>query len=345
MDSQRDAASSWLLAVLSNGPVRSRAIESASEMKGHAWRTVLRAKADNRIVTERIGGGQGSYWRWRLNDSEQATKGAVEEMVAARTIHISGFRGTSVQVSLDGLGVDSGYQRGEVPTHINRMAKDFDADAFGAIIVSRRPSGDMVIIDGQQRVAAARIAGVDSVPAMVYPVATREEEARLFDAINSKRKQPTAVERFKASVCAGIQPETDIIQWCCDNGFEITANSRYTRDDEGTISFISSLVKKWKTSPETTKAAILTQRLIGGNMHGVIFSGIWCLLRNGINIEEYIEKIRVSGGREAILAQFNLDKRSTYGHAGPVCAGAILAIINRKKRNRIRMGSPIDAAD
>jgi len=60
------------------------------------------------------------------------------------------------------------------------MADKLDREALGVITVSHRPDGSLVIIDGNHRVAACRIAGEEYIIAKVFYGLTREEEAILF---------------------------------------------------------------------------------------------------------------------------------------------------------------------
>jgi hypothetical protein len=60
------------------------------------------------------------------------------------------------------------------------MAANLNREALGIITVSHRGDGSLIIVDGQHRVAACRIAGEEYILAKVFYGLTVEEEARLF---------------------------------------------------------------------------------------------------------------------------------------------------------------------
>lgn len=94
------------------------------------------------------------------------------------------------------------YQRDPNPTRVNRMATNFDPDALGAITVSRRENGTLVVVDGGHRTAACRVAGYnEKILAIVHDRLTLAEEASLFLSLNDM-KAVGAVDKYRASVHA-----------------------------------------------------------------------------------------------------------------------------------------------
>lgn len=107
--------------------------------------------------------------------------------------------------------VDLAYQRPE--THlIRRIADDFRHEQFAAILVSERegPDGRYAVIDGQQRLGAARLLGITHIPALVANTKTQAAEAALFVATQRERLNVRPAHRFRAEVVAGAPRALEI---------------------------------------------------------------------------------------------------------------------------------------
>lgn len=115
------------------------------------------------------------------------------------------------------LKVDHTYQRLiEAPASkklIEKIAENWDWRLCGALTVSNRcPDDDLTwddsqhgffVIDGQHRLAAARLRGdIDYLPCMVSEFGSFEAEALLFVSLNSVRRQISPLDRFHARVAA-----------------------------------------------------------------------------------------------------------------------------------------------
>ena len=127
-------------------------------------------------------------------------------------------------IEADNLVVDMTYQRTQERGKVYRIATNFDPDAFGVLIVSRRKDGTEVLIDGGHRVAAIRDLGWEDqkLPAVVHTGLSLEEEAKIFTLTNRDRTKPTPRDMFRADV-ASKQPEALEIQAVFDkHGLELT---------------------------------------------------------------------------------------------------------------------------
>lgn len=107
-------------------------------------------------------------------------------------------------IKLTDLEIDEQVQRPLVPSEVNKIAKDFNADALGTVTVSARVMSDgtirYILIDGQQRRAGALKAGYDGqVRADVHYGLTTRDEAALFRRLNFRRAvQP--VQLYKVAL-------------------------------------------------------------------------------------------------------------------------------------------------
>jgi hypothetical protein len=91
-------------------------------------------------------------------------------------------------VDLKSLTIDPRIQRGEEGPEINHIAANFNPAALGTFTLSRRGDGTIVVLDGQQRRAAAlKIDYSEQVQAIVHENLTLPEEAQLFLDLNYRR--------------------------------------------------------------------------------------------------------------------------------------------------------------
>lgn len=107
------------------------------------------------------------------------------------------------------LKVDHAYQRmAEEPESkrlIGHIAANWDWRLCAPLTVSDRAGedGGLYVIDGQHRLAAARLRGdIKELPCIISKFDGIEDEARLFVALNSARRQIGEVEKFHARVAS-----------------------------------------------------------------------------------------------------------------------------------------------
>lgn len=145
---------------------------------------------------------------------------------------------------LDDLQIDHRYQRELSNDLVDRIAKSWDITIAGPILVSRRPSGALFVVDGGHRAAAARLAGETEVLARVFDGLTREEEANKRLQGNVRRTDKP-YERFRAQIAAG-NAESLAIQAICEQ-FETRINP-YPNPKEGinSVSAIEVLYRRDK---------------------------------------------------------------------------------------------------
>lgn len=106
------------------------------------------------------------------------------------------------KVSPNETTTDPQYQRDVNESRAAAMAEHFDHALVGVVALSEREDGSLVIIDGQHRWTAAKVAGLGDVKflAEVHEGLTLEEEARLFLRLNGTRSAVSAYGKFRARV-------------------------------------------------------------------------------------------------------------------------------------------------
>lgn len=101
------------------------------------------------------------------------------------------------------ITIDLRVQRPSDLTRVVELAKVWDADKMGTIIVSDRTDGTRVALDGRTRLAAKARAGVKGlVHAQIYTGLTLEQEASMFLAYNNS-KPVSALDKFLVRVTEG----------------------------------------------------------------------------------------------------------------------------------------------
>lgn len=131
----------------------------------------------------------------------------VAQLVVAapsRKATIVGREGTLEFLKAHDLQVDRRYQRAVNHERVQILVDEWDDDAFGILLVSRRgPEADYVL-DGQHRkegvIQLGR--GDDEVPCYVMSGFTLQEEADVFWRINKRRLQPSHPDTFRARLTA-----------------------------------------------------------------------------------------------------------------------------------------------
>jgi len=131
-----------------------------------------------------------------------------------RAIDVAGFhpatvadqqRPTLLWVPVADLVIDERYQRAlTAPGRrmIQRIADGWDWRLYQPILIASTGDGRHAVVDGQHRAHAAKLAGLDALPAMVVPM-TPVEQARAFVGVNRDRIKLHASAVFRAQLAAG----------------------------------------------------------------------------------------------------------------------------------------------
>ncbi len=250
-----------------------------------------------------------------------------------------GDRGRMCKIQIDDLKIDHSYQRSEVSDpNTLFLARNFNWVAFGSLIVMERANGDKFVVDGQQRLLAARRRGdIPAVPCVVFQSNGRDHEARAFISLNVRRAHVKAVDKFNASVLAGLSPEKEIAAWLKTIGLAVSKDGK----SMSAVDFPTHLVISWKTNAEACKQAIEIQRFVNGTepLCAACHDGIWWLVHNGIDVWEHADKLQRLGGRAGMLRSIRTLEIETGRRAGVLgCGKGILLLINHRRRgNRIML--------
>lgn len=128
-----------------------------------------------------------------------------------------GPKPTLAWLPIDKVSVDAKYQRDTGSRRsrnlIDKIAAGFRWSRFGVVLAVKH-AGGWYVIDGQHRVEACRLRGIQEVPSVVLPHATVEEAAADFVAINRDRVAVTPLHIHHAQLAAG-DPEAKTLERAC----------------------------------------------------------------------------------------------------------------------------------
>jgi hypothetical protein len=146
------------------------------------------------------------------------------------------------------LTIDASYQRGleSGPSQslIRRIAVHWDWGLCQPLIVARRADGGLYVVDGQHRLAAARLRGdIWQLPCVVSSYRNAAEEAASFVALNQQRRVLSRLEIFKASIAAGDEEASAIVSALDEAGLRLATSTNLDTVAPGSLSNVGGLQK------------------------------------------------------------------------------------------------------
>ena len=125
------------------------------------------------------------------------------------------------KIDVDELNISDAYQRTIIARTVNRIAKNLDQDAFGSLTVGQRADGSYWVVDGMQRLTAARKLGIGMVPCDVFQSEGQEHEARIFRLKNRERTNVSSISLFRAQLTEGDRQSLQIADVVRRAGFKL----------------------------------------------------------------------------------------------------------------------------
>ena len=186
---------------------------------------------------------------------ESETK-MLSETIMANTREIGGIRFGYLPLEL--MFVDTSYQR-PARSKVQKIAKEFDVNKCGFILVSDRPEvGKFAIIDGGNRFEAAKLVGLSALPCQILTELSVEQEALVFAAQNENRVRLSENDLLKAQVRAGDEIAIGFSALCKEFGLKLYTNAetgalvctktarRYFAEDAEALRWVFSMISKVK---------------------------------------------------------------------------------------------------
>lgn len=239
------------------------------------------------------------------------------------------------------------YQRMENKNRIASIVKNYDPDAFGSITVGEREDGTFWVVDGFQRLSAARRLGIQVLSCDVFKSSGPAHEAKVFRIKNNDRTSVSARQIFQARLIAGEEQAKEI-----DAAVKKAGLKLHLKDSGGTASngypYIRAVRSLDSAYQKIGKAGIvyalglLTSAWPGDpdSLQGDLIDGMSWFIKKfpSFDEERLIKKLRMinpSGVIRAADARFELLRqgRSIGGGGRPlVTCEAIVAIYNERLR-------------
>lgn len=157
----------------------------------------------------------------------EETENMLARTVMSNSYTLWGKKIADIPVNL--LELDHSYQRIETG-NAKKIADNWDDNACEFLLVSYR-NGKFYVIDGQHRMIAAKIKGIESLPCVILTGLTKGEEARRFSVQGMGRKKLTPNDTFKANIECGnveykeVATDMEIKRICDKYGVTITKSN------------------------------------------------------------------------------------------------------------------------
>ena len=236
------------------------------------------------------------------------------------------------------LHIDPGYQR-NVQTSVSqrlirRIAQFWNWDLCQPLTVARRQSLTMqlYVIDGQHRLAAARLRGdIDQLPCVIVDCESAAQEAASFVHLNQSRKPLSGLDLFRAAVASGDSTCTAMLEAMTAAGLSLAPHGNVASWKPGQVAAIGGLRAAWRyLGPEIAGAAlrVIAQAWAGQVLtyFGTVFPGVVAvcddLNQTGDLAEPGLERLQtllVTRGqrewRDAMMAARSENPNLRYGSA------------------------------
>lgn len=216
------------------------------------------------------------------------------------------------------LQVDAAYQRsiegGDSQALIRKIAQFWNWDLCQPLVVARRESGELFVIDGQHRLAAARLRGdIMQLPAVVVQYASAADEAASFVHLNQQRRPLGKLDLFKAAVASGDKEACAILEALADAGLTVAPHQNYISWKPGMVANIGGIEACWRTrGAKITSVALraLAEGFAGQVMRyaGTIFPGVAAVCADEIQREGRFAEARF----EKFLTMLALRKQEDW---------------------------------
>lgn len=236
------------------------------------------------------------------------------------------------KVSPNETETDPQYQREVNEARAAAMAEHFDHSLVGVVVLAEREDGSLVIVDGQHRWTAAKMAGLGDQKflAEVHEGLTLEEEARLFLRLNGTRSAVGAYPKFRARVVSKEETAVAITNIARKLGLSIS-----TSKSKNTVAAVDALdaVHRLGNLDATLRVAKLWGDGRSEFFDGPLLKGISSFLRSypQVSTMDLAEKLGPHTA-EKMKNRF-LRTKESVGVSMPLAACIVLReVFNTKRR-------------
>ena len=259
------------------------------------------------------------------------------------------------------------YQRSLSKPHIAKIVREFDARLLGLPVVSIRDNGEAFVVDGQHRLAALCVLGIETVECQVLRESDSQAEAHLFVKVNTTKKGLTGVDKF-----FGLLEAKNQAAMACQNlfrsyGFDLVRHHTSRVSTRGELAFrpnaatlavfhrhgaqleiaLSLLIQAFPADKDGFRPAALAKQLVHMHLIGGLTFAVDTWMRAGTWSQEFRKSVVVSLEtaqlRDFINAQVPTDLVSR-SNADRAMAAAAIAISQRvaskTRKHGVRISVP-----
>ncbi len=155
------------------------------------------------------------------NDNLESRKNALKTLMGGIPVGNKVF----VLVPVEDLRIDESYQR-PVQNHVRTIAEEWDDMKCDPLKINYREDGYFYVWDGQHRLVALKMMGIDYVLCVITVGLTQKQEAALFGCQGNGIKKPDPYNIFKANVCSGEEIDTAIKDMCDKYDLLVNRNNK-----------------------------------------------------------------------------------------------------------------------
>lgn len=246
------------------------------------------------------------------------------------------------EIAADRLRIDPKVQRAIIPARVKAIAAKLDLDGLGIITVSERQGGELVVLDGQHRIAALLHHGMGEweVTCHIYRGLDLAQEAAMFRRHNDQRAI-TPYDDFEKGITEGDELCVSVNEVVENNGFKVMASGR-----DGGITCVKKLISLYTSSNGVADGVTLDATLSlaaeawGHRYPAVeknILGGLAIVVRtygeeiDRVNLIERLSKI--PGGPSGLLGKARMLKEIRSASIERLVASVVVEVYNRNKRS------------
>jgi len=246
-----------------------------------------------------------------------------------------------VEVPAEKLKIDQQVQRRLIPARVKALADKLDLDGLGILTVSERANGDLVVLDGQHRVAALlqHDMGEWEVTCHVYRGLTLAQEAAFFRRHNNQRPI-TPYDDFSKGLVEGDEVCCEVNAIVEGHGLHVAGAGR-----DGAITCVKKLLQLYAGSNGTPDGALLDATLdLAVATWGLRYAAFEKNVLGGVAIvlgtygdevdrAKLIEKLaKFPGGASGLLGKARMLKEIRSTSVERLVAAVIVEVYNRSRR-------------
>lgn len=238
------------------------------------------------------------------------------------------------------LTTDLRVQRPLDQIRVAELANKFNKDRLGTVVVSQRPNGQRIVLDGQTRRAAAIVAGYKGhIHAQIYTGLTLQQEASMFLDYNNS-KAVSALDKFLVRVTEGDPVAVDINRIVNAHGWRV-ANGGADNTVQSVAALERAYLKAGANGASHLESVISTITSAWGHgfaaMNAGLIGGVSELfLRYGADVDrpKMLREMQSTTPRTLLGRARSMKENRIVTDALPVIVGRVLHTLHNAKMRK-----------